>query len=155
MIIPWSFIFHVNRQKFGANTDNFLELLWFIYSNIISSKINEFQSQLYLLKTHGFFFSEVNSETCNPNLVSPKMNAIIVDWIHIDYMITPIPEVGKFLVGKSGIGKFPFRLESFNRSFQWSLLHAVCRYEKLSNFGSNFPISFRIFQVKSFQLLVF
>ena len=64
-------------------------------------------------------------------------------------------EVGNFSVWKFEVRKFPFKLESTNRS--WKVFNAVSRNKNFSNFGSNFPtlfcpISFRTFQLFVFQL---
>ena len=67
-----------------------------------------------------------------------------------------IYEVGKGtrkkrVVGNFKIRKFPFKLESTNRS--WKVFNAVLSNQNFPT--SFFPISFRTFQLKNFQLLVF
>ena len=67
-------------------------------------------------------------------------------------------EVGNFSVWKFEVRKFPFKLESNNRS--WKVFNAVLSNQKLSNFGPNFPTSFfpiscRTYQLKTFALLLF
>ena len=58
-------------------------------------------------------------------------------------------------VGKFEVRKFPFKLESTNRSLK--VLNAVLSNEKFSNCGSNvstsiFPISLRTFQLLFFRI---
>ena len=51
-------------------------------------------------------------------------------------------------VGNSEVGKFSFKLERTNRS--WNDSNSVFSYQNFSNFGSNFPISFRTFKILVF-----